>query len=40
MLESIPDIFLNTTNREFRVLLAIENSMKFYEWVPKEEIAN
>ncbi|SNQ59601.1 RIO1 family regulatory kinase/ATPase domain-containing protein [Candidatus Methanoperedens nitratireducens] len=40
MLESIPDIFLNTTNREFRVLLAIENSMKFYEWVPKEEIAD
>lgn len=40
MLESIPDIFLNTTNREFRVLLAIENSMKFYEWVPKEDIAD
>ncbi len=40
MLESISDIFLNTTNREFRVLLAIENKMKFYEWVPVEEIRN
>lgn len=40
MLENIPDTFLQTTNREFRVLLAIENSMKFYEWVPIEEIVN
>jgi RIO kinase 2 len=40
MLENIPDIFLNTTNREFRVLLAIENKMKFYEWVPVDEIAH
>ncbi|VVB94812.1 RIO-type serine/threonine-protein kinase Rio2 [uncultured archaeon] len=40
MLESIPDIFLKISNREFRVLLAIENKMKFYEWVPLEEIAN
>src|SRR3989304_8274823 len=40
MLENIPEIFLNTTNREFRVLLAIENKMKFYEWVPIEELAN
>src|SRR3972149_9638173 len=40
MLENIPEIFLNTTTREFRVLLAIENKMKFYEWVPIEEIAN
>ncbi len=40
MLENIPDIFLNTTNKEFRVLLAIENKMKFYEWVPIEELAN
>ncbi len=39
MLENIPDTFLNTTNREFRVLIAIENKMKFYEWVPIEEIA-
>ena len=39
MLENIPEIFLNTTNREFRVLLAIENKMKFYEWVPLEEIS-
>lgn len=39
MLEDISDIFLKTTNREFRVLLAIENKMKFYEWVPIEEIA-
>lgn len=38
MLESISDTFLNTANREFRVLLAIESKMKFYEWVPKEEI--
>ncbi len=40
MLESIPDTFLQTTNKEFRVLLAIENKMKFYEWVPVEEIVN
>lgn len=40
MPESIPDIFQKTGNREFRVLLAIENNMKFYEWVPVEEIAN
>ncbi|MBU4339909.1 MAG: serine/threonine protein kinase [Euryarchaeota archaeon] len=39
MLENIPDTFLNTTNKEFRVLIAIENKMKFYEWVPIEEIA-
>jgi len=40
MLENIPDTFLNTTNREFRILIAIENKMKFYEWVPIEEIAS
>ncbi len=40
MLESISGLFLNTTNREFRVLLAIENEMRFYEWVPIEEIGN
>jgi RIO kinase 2 len=40
MLESISDAFLHTTNKEFRVLLAIENKMKFYEWVPVEEIAS
>lgn len=40
MLESISDAFLHTTNREFRVLLAIENKMKFYEWVPVEEIVS
>jgi len=40
MLENIPDTFLNTTNKEFRVLIAIENKMKFYEWVPIEEIAS
>jgi RIO kinase 2 len=40
LLENIPDTFLNTTNREFRVLIAIENKMKFYEWVPIEEIAS
>ncbi len=40
MLESISDTFLNTTNKEFRVLIAIENKMKFYEWVPIEEIAS
>ncbi len=40
MLESISDTFINTTNKEFRVLIAIENKMKFYEWVPIEEIAS
>ncbi len=40
MLENIPETFLSTTNKEFRVLLAIENTMKFYEWVPIEEIAH
>lgn len=40
MLESISDTFLHTTNREFRVLIAIENKMKFYEWVPVEEIVS
>lgn len=39
MHESISDTFLNTTSREFRVLLAIENLMRFHEWVPVEEIA-
>lgn len=39
MLENIPDTFLNTTNKEFRILIAIENKMKFYEWVPVEEIS-
>ncbi|VVB87281.1 RIO-type serine/threonine-protein kinase Rio2 [uncultured archaeon] len=39
MLENIPETFLNTSNREFRVLTAIENKMKFYEWVPIEDIA-
>ena len=38
MLESISDTFLSTTNKEFRVLIAIENKMKFYEWVPLEEL--
>ncbi len=28
------------TNKEFRVLTAIENKMKFYEWVPIGEIVN
>ena len=40
MLENIPEIFLSITNKEFRILLAIENKMKFYEWVPLEEIVN
>ena len=40
MLESISDTFLHTTNKEFRVLIAIENNMKFYEWVPVEEIVS
>lgn len=40
MLENIPDTFLKITNKEFRVLLAIENKMKFYEWVPIDELAN
>jgi RIO kinase 2 len=39
MLENISDTFLHTTNKEFRVLLAIENKMRFYEWVPVEDIA-
>ncbi|MFZ3059334.1 MAG: RIO1 family regulatory kinase/ATPase [Candidatus Methanoperedens sp.] len=39
MLESISDTFLSITDKEFRVLVAIENKMKFYEWVPIEEIA-
>ncbi len=39
MLESISDTFLSITDKEFRVLIAIENKMKFYEWVPIEEIA-
>jgi RIO kinase 2 len=40
MLENIPEIFLKTTNKEFRILLAIENKMKFHEWVPLEEISH
>ncbi len=40
MLESISNTFLSTSSKEFRVLLAIENKMKFYEWVPVEEIAS
>jgi len=40
MLENIPEIFRSITNKEFRVLTAIENKMKFYEWVPIEEIVN
>ncbi|MDO8724728.1 MAG: RIO1 family regulatory kinase/ATPase [Candidatus Methanoperedens sp.] len=40
MLENIPDTFLNTTSKEFRVLIAIENKMKFYEWVPIDEIVS
>ena len=40
MLDSIPETFLKTTNREFRVLIAIENGMRSYEWVPIEDIAN
>ncbi|MDP2846533.1 MAG: RIO1 family regulatory kinase/ATPase [Candidatus Methanoperedens sp.] len=40
MLENISKSFLSITNKEFRVLLAIENKMKFYEWVPIEEIAS
>ena len=39
MLESISDTFLSTSDKEFRVLIAIENKMKLYEWVPIEEIA-
>ncbi len=39
MLENIPETFLSTTKREFRILLAIENNMKFYEWVPVKELA-
>lgn len=40
MLENIPETFLSITNKEFRILVAIENKMKFYEWVPIEEIIN
>ncbi|MCZ7400600.1 MAG: serine/threonine protein kinase [Candidatus Methanoperedens sp.] len=40
MLENIPEIFRSITDKEFRVLTAIENKMKFYEWVPIEEIVN
>ncbi len=40
MLENIPHAFLNTTNKEFRALLAIENKMRLYEWVPLEELAD
>ncbi|MBE0520836.1 MAG: serine/threonine protein kinase [Candidatus Methanoperedenaceae archaeon] len=39
MPESIPDLFLNIKNREFRVLVAIENKMSSFQWVPVEEIA-
>jgi RIO kinase 2 len=39
MLENISETFLTITNKEFRVLIAIENKMKFYEWVPIKEIA-
>ncbi len=38
MLGSISDTFLSTSDKEFRVLLAIENGMKSHEWVPVEEI--
>ncbi|HEY9246588.1 MAG TPA: RIO1 family regulatory kinase/ATPase [Candidatus Methanoperedens sp.] len=37
---NISETFLETTFREFRVLLAIENKMKSYEWVPAGEICN
>ncbi len=40
MLENISETFLSITNTGFRVLTAIENNMKFYEWVPIEEIIN
>ncbi|HMB46172.1 MAG TPA: serine/threonine protein kinase, partial [Candidatus Methanoperedens sp.] len=40
MLENIPETFLSITDKEFRILVAIENKMKFYEWVPIEEIVN
>jgi len=40
MLENIPEIFRSITNKEFSVLTAIENKMKFYEWVPIGEIVN
>jgi RIO kinase 2 len=40
MLESISNTFLSITAKEFRVLLAIENKMKFYEWVPVEELVD
>lgn len=40
MLENIPETFIGMRNKEFRVLVAIENMMKFHEWVPVEEIVN
>lgn len=40
MPESVSDIFLNINNREFRVLVAIENKMRSFQWVPIEEIAS
>lgn len=40
MLENVAEIFRSITTKEFRVLTAIENKMKFYEWVPIEEIVN
>jgi len=40
MLENIPETFLGTTNKEFRVLVCHRDLMKFHEWVPLEEIAN
>ncbi len=40
MPESISDVFLNIKNREFRVLVAIENKMSSFQWVPVEEIAS
>jgi len=40
MPESISDTFLSTTNREFRILLAIEARMRFHEWAPVDEIAS
>ncbi len=40
MLENISSTFLSTTNKEFRLLTAIENLMRLHEWVPVEELAN
>jgi len=40
MLDSISKTFLETSNREFRILIAIENGMRSFEWVPIEDIAN